>query len=339
MNPCFRFAMAGFIFPVCFTVCFGDRPEARCFVEPFFGRGTGSTLFRMESTIPVNGSDSVPDGVTGMIQSELEYPRDMFIAGLKWRMETGSEASRNVGLHLGVWTNVIDPAGNMMDTDWLGARSSSGSATTTSLYKFSYTESRPEARWIGAEAGVDFGAFNLLRKSVRFGVELHADYSSYRLYGIEGWQRLPQSPMYRVDTLADELVLTYRVLRLVPLLSADIRLADGPKATWNAVLTAGPAFAWDHDDHVLRRKESDAYAYGFEAGLRTEIELRVSARSSLVPAVRLAYFRTKGSMDQRFYGDDPFTEETDETGKTHLSVEDRIISFSGSLSMGYRYRF
>jgi hypothetical protein len=330
MNSFFRVAIAGLT-----AVAF---PEARTMLEPFFGRGSGSTLFRLEATVPITGqADSLPEGTQGLIQSELEFPMDMFIAGLRWRTEIGAENSRTTGLSFGVWMNVADPGSPMLDTDWLGFKMSSGGSTP--LYKFSYTESRAEARWFGAEGSVDFGSFRPFRTPVRYGLSVRAEHFAYRLFGIKGWQRMPGSPSVPVDALRKTLVLTYDLTRLVPLLSADMRLVEGRKATWKAVFSGGPAFAWDYDDHVLRFKESDAYAFGFEAGLLTEIEFRISQRASLVPTVRLAYLRTKGTMDQRFYADDPSTMDLDETGMTHPNVENRIISFAGSASLGYRYRF
>jgi hypothetical protein len=309
-------------------------------LEPFLGRGSGSTLFRLEAAVPItDGADSLPDGSQALIQSELEFPMDMFIAGLRWRTEIGAEASRTTGLGFGIWINVADPGSPMLDTDWLGVKAGSGGASSSPLYKFSYTESRAEARWVGAEGNVDFGSFRLFRTRVRYGLSVRAEYFAYRLFGIKGWQRIPGSPSVPVDALHKSLVLTYDLTRLVPLLSADLRLAEGRSATWKAVFSAGPAFAWDYDDHVLRNKESDAYAFGFEAGLLTEIEYRISERASLVPAVRLAYLRTKGTMDQRFYADDPATMDQDETGMTYPNVVNRIISFAGSASLGYRYRF
>jgi hypothetical protein len=52
----------------------------------------------------------------------------------------------------------------------------------------------------------------------------------------------------------------------------------------------------------------------------------------------LAYFRAKGEMDQRFYGDDPGTAD-DETGTTFDDVVTRIIGFGGAVTLGARFVF
>jgi hypothetical protein len=65
-------------------------PSARTSLEPFLRQGFGSTLFRMEQTFPLTGTaDSIPDNTRGLGQSELEYPLDAILAGLRYRYETG----------------------------------------------------------------------------------------------------------------------------------------------------------------------------------------------------------------------------------------------------------
>ena len=44
-------------------------------------------------------------------------------------------------------------------------------------------------------------------------------------------------------------------------------------------------------------------------------------------------------MDQRFYGDDPFTQDTDETGLKINNVVNRIIGFGGGFGLGLRFLF
>ena len=158
----------------------------------------------------------------------------------------------------------------------------------------------------------------------------------YRMFGVKGTQ-FPNGSAVQVDQFPGQLVLTYRLIRIVARLTADFLLAGNSAVTWNLVLSGAPAFAVDHDDHVLRKKESDTFAYGFEAGALTGLEFRLSDRASAVAALDVAYLRTKGDMEQYFYGDDPFT-SNDETGKRYKNVVDRIIALGGSLSVGVRYR-
>lgn len=314
---------------------------AQSSLEPFILRGHGSTLYRLELGFPLTGmADSVPENTEGMGQSELEYPLDLFAAGARYRHALKAAGSRSTGLSVAAWANVSQPDSKMKDTDWLGARASSGITTSSVLFKFSYTQSRAEIRWFGGEAGLDFGDYRLFDKPVRYGLSIRADRISYRLFGVEGWQRAPGNPSaILIDTLAGELVLTYGLTRVMPRLFADLTLVDGRRIGWKAVFTGAPAFAMDHDTHVLRRKESETSAFGLEAGVLTELRFPLSAQSALIASADLAYLRTKGSMDQHFYGDDPFTGERDETGMSVKDVETRIISLSGGFSLGIRYLF
>lgn len=315
-------------------------PFAQTTLEPYMLHGYGSTLFRFEFTEPVTPGDPnpPPDNTDRLAQSELEYPLDVFVAGLRFKHGFRMEGERSVGLILNAWTSISAPEGKMQDSDWFGIKSSSVGTTETSLFKFSYTQSRAELHWFGGEAGLDFGYFHLLDKPIRYGLLVHADWFSYRMFGAEGWQRLPDQPAQAVDFAPDSLVLTYKLVRIMPRLFADMTLIDHGAFAWNAALSAAPAFATDHDDHVLRKKQSDSFAAGFELGILTELHFRLSDHFGLSAAADLRYLRTKGELDQKFYGDDPGT-PNDETGLGFKNLVTRIIGFGGGLSLGAGYFF
>ncbi len=320
------------------AVCAVSISRAQNSVEPFLFRGFGSTLFRLELEVPLSGTgaDTLPDNVKRLGQSELEYPLDVFSVGLRYRHESVITEGRSVGVGLSAWINLSDPSSKMKDTDWMGSRATSGGGTATVLFKFSETESRAELRGYGGEAGLDIGSYTLFRKPVRYGLAVRAERFDYRMFGVKGTQFPDGSPV-QVDQFPGQLVLTYGLIRIVPRLTADFRLAGNDAVTWNLLISGAPAFAFDHDDHVLRKKESDTFASGFEAGALTGLEFRLSDRASAVAALDVAYLRTKGDMDQHFYGDDPFT-SNDETGTRYKNVVNRIIALGGSLSVGVRYR-
>lgn len=303
-------------------------------LEPFIGYGYGSTLYRLEMTFPLV-SDSVPNDVKGLGQSELEYPLDALLVGARYRYEAPGAAW---GLSAGLWANVIDPGGTMMDTDWAGARGSSGTTTSSVLYKFSFTESRAEMAWFGGEVGFDLGGSRLLGKPARYGFSVRADRLEFRMFGAKGWQKPFDGPRENVDFAPDSLVLTYGLTRIVPHLSAELLMGGSDAARFITTFTAGPAFAWDHDDHVLRGKYSDTFVWGYEVGTIAGFELRLSRFLALMIRGELAYSRAKGEMDQHFYADDPGTPD-DETGLEFNNVVTRIIGLGGSVSAGLRYGF
>jgi hypothetical protein len=168
---------------------------------------------------------------------------------------------------------------------------------------------------------------------------VRAERFSFDVFGVEGWKRFPDEEPVIIDTLPDQIVLTYALLRVMPRAFAELRLAQGGRSQWKAGFSAAPAFAFDHDDHILRKKDSRTFAYGFELGAASEWSYRVTSNADLVAKADLAYFRTKGEMDQHFYGDDPSTPDADETGQSLKDITTRIIGLGGSVSMGCRYFF
>lgn len=303
-------------------------------LEVFSGHGFGSTLYRLEITFPITGMDSIPGASSGLGQSELEYPLDAWLAGVRWM-----GGSQKVGWRASAWTNFSDPGNRMLDTDWFGSRNSQGSASASMLYKFSYTRSQAEMRWFGGEAGLDFGDFELLGKPMRYGLSLRAERIAFRMFGIEGWQRIPDEPRVNVGMSADSLVLTYSLVRARPRLTAEMLLAGGKGVSLRGTAAAGPYLAWDHDDHVLRNKESNAFAFGFEIGGGAGLEIRLSPDLALTLAAEMAYLRAKGEMEQRYYGDDPGSSGEDETGLERKGITNRIIGIGGGVDLGVRWLF
>ena len=331
----FAFVYTGFRPFALFAIALMAAAPARAAgtLEPFCGLGYGSTLYRLEMTFPLTAPDSVVLNGKGLGQSELEYPLDAMLVGFRYRQEFAG-----IGLRLGAWTNATAPIGKMQDSDWMGERSSSGLSTTSVLFKFSYTQSRAEMRWLGGEAGADIAGGMFLGKPLRYGLSVRAEHLNYRLFGAEGWHRMPGEAQQDVAFASDTLVLTYRLTRVMPRLFSELRLAESSAILFTVGLSAGPAFAWDHDDHVLRHKYSDTYAFGFEAGGTAGMELRVSPHMALAAGLELAYFRSKGKMDQFFYGDDPGSDE-DETGTGYKGIVTRIIGLGGGATLGARYLF
>jgi len=314
--------------------------RAETSLEPIFGRGYGSTLYRLEMTFPLtNAGDSLPENTKGLGQSELEYPLDALVAGARYRQTFQAGDGRSIGLRLAGWTNVSEPDGRMQDSDWFGARASTGVTTSSVLFKFSYTRSRAELRWLGGEAGVDIGDYSLLGRPVRYGLLVRAERMDYRLYGADGWNRAPgETTSENVSFSDSNLVLRYGLTRVQPRLTAEMRFARSTRTEFKIALSAAPAMAWDHDDHVIRKKESDTFAFGYEIGAGAEWDIRITDHFLITLVGDAAYFRAKGEMNQRFYGDDPGTAQN-ETGTTIDNVVTRIIGLGGGLTFGTRFLF
>ncbi len=313
---------------------------AQTTVEPILTTNYGSTLFRMEMNFPTTGIDSGLPANSGLIgRSELEYPLDVFLTGLRLRREFQAGENMTLGGTLAAWTNLSQPESKMMDSDWFGIQSSSGTTTSTVLFKFSYTESRAELRWFGGEAGIDMGRYSLFGKAVRYGLAVRYDRFTLKMFGVQGWQRQPGDSSILVDDYQDQLVLTYALTRIVPRLFSEVQLEGNGRVSWKATFSGSPAsMAFDHDDHVLRKKMADTFAFGFGLGASTEVCFHLARHVDLSTTADLFYLRTKGNMDQYYYGDDPFT-SVDETGLRYDNVENRIIGLAGGLSLGMRCLF
>ena len=314
--------------------------EAETSIGPVLTRGYGTTLFRIKMVIPTTGSEPLPDNTDLVGQSELEYPLDVQLVGFRLRQEFQNGRGKAVGLSFSAWTNYTDPNNSMVDSDWFGSKVQSGTATSTVLFKFSRTESETKLKWHGGEAGMDLGRYTLLGNPVSYGASLRVDAFSMDMLGVRGWQRAPDQPPITLDTLSGQLVLTYALIRVIPRIYADMVLFERKWVTWNSLLSLSPAtMAWDHDDHVLRRKSSDTFAFGFELGYSLGFAFHLNSRMDLAIASDLYWSWTRGKMDQRFYGDDPFTDSEDETGLRIDDVDNRIIGLAGGISLGLNFFF
>jgi hypothetical protein len=339
-KPNFQGTLMNLCRAACELLCMATLSVAGNSLEPFLQKGFGSTLYRLEMAFPLTGTlDTIPDNTTGLGQSELEYPLDPWLAGIRYRHETASTGEPTLGFGLSCWTNISQPGDKMKDSDWFGARTSSGTTTATALFKYSQTQSRAEVAWYGAEMGADIGDFTLFSKPVRYGLNIRAERLDFLLYGVEGWQRKPSELPILIDDLANTRVLTYGLTRIMPRFFTDLRLSEGRKIAVNTRLSVAPTLAFDRDDHLLRRKVSETFAFGFEVAAAAEIRYQLSSRYWAVASSEVAYFRNKGKMDQHFYGDDPFTDDTNETGLEYNNIVTRIISLSGNFSAGIGYLF
>lgn len=294
-------------------------------LEPTFSRGYGSTLFRMQATVDRNGSQEL------FIRSELEFPLDVFLAGLKARQEYGSRDRFLAGISFSAFRNFSDPDDPMLDSDWLGTRTSGG---TDNLFKFSYTESESKLLWYGGEAGFDVGWRGLWRNRLRFGLSVRFDRFELEMFGAEGWQQEPGNARQAISAYRDSLVLTYALTRLVPRWQAEMEAARWRGGWWKVKVSLSPvAMAWDRDDHVLRNKRMHTFAQGIEVGGATSLRMPLSRRLYLSAAADLYWFQTRGDMEQYWYADDPFSPD-DEAGLRVGGIDNTLMGLSGTFALG-----
>jgi len=340
-----RLALKDFFREMLFCILFaiGINPNSlwgKTTIEPFVARGFGSTLFRFQLSDPITGDfDSLFSNASVLGQSELEYPIDVFNIGLKLKVDFAmGEKTRQ--FFLGGRVNVTQPILKMEDSDWVGMKFEDDGANISVLSKYSYTQSDTKMIWIGAEIGLGLGYFNLWNRKTDYGILLMVDYFSFEMFGLTGWQRpYFDQPSINVASHNNQLVLTYRLIYFNPEMFFNMVLKTKPKYYWNLMLAVSPAtLAFDHDDHVLRNKNMDTFAYGFSLSTGTSINIRMTNRYEWVMGGDLKYIRIKGKMDQFFYGDDPGTSDN-ETGIEIRGIDNLISSFTQQVYFKNRFEF
>ena len=305
-------------------------------IEPILSHSFGSTWFRMQVTEPIANPEENFDFTQAVGESELEYPLDVITGGVKIGKTFNAESKHPTNIKVYLWRNLNDPKEKMQDSDWFGAKNSN----VTSLYKFSYTQSTSDIDWAGGELQIESEKHILLRKKAAFGIKLSADYSYHRMYGVKGWQKLPDIERVEFDDYQNQLVLTYKLLHIEPSIYTTLTLKQKSNFRWQASLALSPiVLAKDKDDHVLRNKNSETTAYGYGLSLNNQAEYIINKQTLLKAAFEIHYFRTEGKMNQRFYGDDPFSTDNDETGLEFKGINNVISMFTQQVSLSLEHTF
>ena len=303
-------------------------------IEPFIAHEFGSTWYRLQVTEQTEEINEL--GFTESVgQSELEYPLDVMLFGIRLLKAGQFESGKAYRFFMRGWFNVTDPNSKMKDSDWFGVRDGS----LTSLYKFSYTESRSELIWLGGETGIEVSNYSLFGHSVSYGFKIESDASYHKMFGVKGWQELPGTERIEFDELRNKVVLTYKLFYFEPSVYINVKLLKTQMLNWSVLFSFSPlTIAYDIDNHVLRNKKAETTAFGIGLGIVSELSYKVAKNAFLIGEYRLRYIRTEGKMDQKFYGDDP-SFEGDETGLEINNIDNIIALFTNQISLGLRWYF
>ena len=323
----FLFTLPGVLFA-------SESIAADYFVEPFVAHKYGSVKYHID--IPQTVSISSNSQITQIVAaSELEYPLDVSIAGLKASVIFPFALNRELTIFANTWKNLDNPGGKMQDTDWLL------NSAQTNLEKTSYTQSTSRLQWSGVDAGLELNGFSLLEKPVSYGFALDYDYSYHNMYGITGWQKSqPGAPPLPIDTLHNTLVLTYQLWNVESSLYGKLRMYQAEKISWDLMLSVSPlVVTQDKDDHVLRYKNAQTTALGYGAGAVTTLEYHFTKNFLLNAQLSVRYFRTQGKMTQYYYKDDPSTPKINENGLSIGDVSNVITLFTQQVLLSVRWYF
>jgi hypothetical protein len=295
---------------------------------------TGDTRYLMEE--PAAG-----------VSSELIFPLNTLLTGASLRGES-SGGRRGWAVEASVAVSILAPFGKMEDWDWW-------MFPGTPKVPFSFTESEATMFWITASASwqpvLAAGGWGRLNAVV--GSRFHYVYQE--INGFNGWfwdditsvgdddpspPNVPDGRPELYSQYGEGIVLTYRVLYLVPTAGMGVTLT--PVSGVFLRLEAGLAMPYvsDEDDHVLRYKLSTASGLGFGgyASLLARYTWR-NPQSRLRPYLQVAgsAFAAKASTQQtQTY----YTGATEAPPGTSFSGIDHQIStrqFGGVLTFGFEF--
>jgi len=264
-------------------------------------------------------------------ESRLEFPLDVWMGGgnVSIRGE-GWEPAWSLGC--AVRRNLSHPHDPMTDRDWLTE------LPTDTRWLYSSTESGAELTAWFVEA--DLRARLLHRGPAVLAGRLGYRYTrlSYDIRGLDGWLNEGTGPRPYPHVDDEVQVLTYRVSHHLPLvgMAIEVRSAHGLEAEVGARFSPH-AYANDLDDHVLRFKTAESTCTG--TAYIFDLRAHVPLPSSRVPAGMFVELRaewgrvdTDGDQSQRWYGDDPVSEEND-TGGSISGIDSRIEAEMASVSL------
>jgi hypothetical protein len=226
------------------------------------------------------------------IRSRLEFPLDLTLLGLEVEWQPGVAEPSGWSLTGGVHTNVSDPSSRMTDEDWVGSR------------QLAHTESDGDLRLVLVTAGTEYRLRESDRSSVSLLLDMEYERIEQHLVGFEGWQgSLFSDTQYPVSGTAP--VVNYAVNYASAQAGADFTYMFRSYYQVSARATAGPAYAWDYDDHLLRGRLAEGSGWGVAVNSRLGIEMLPGflnadwLTASLMGGV--SFRHVEGEADQRWY--------------------------------------
>lgn len=311
------------IFVFCTAFTFGVSAQDRVTLEiaPAGGMNFGNTEYEMDLRY-------IDEGTLYRTRSLLEFPLGTSFLGLKATLTGFQGGEVDWKLDAMILSNMSDPSGKMYDHDW-------GAEGSEPLTKFSYTESNSELKSLVLEAS---GSKNIHNGAIDIWFQLGFDYHhyDYEIIDFEGWQLVDGTPYY-FDGQATGIL--YVIDYYFP--HAAVQFERGrPGGDWRAFLGTGvgAVFFSDEDDHVLRNKKATTSGTGI--GLKADFSFRrylgnsYHAKRPYIEVIAgLRYFNASGDQTQTWYGDDPASDDYDDTGDSVSGIPHDVRSLAGRIGL------
>ncbi|MBN1419260.1 MAG: hypothetical protein JXP34_10815 [Planctomycetes bacterium] len=186
-----------------------------------------------------------------------------------------------------VWTNADKRAGTLTDRDYLGGFGCPDLHSRSDL----------DVRIWGGRAGVDFAIPTGCPLEIWLGPEVAFE----RTFFAADKTRYSPNPCLKVAAFIPERALEYERNRID--VGAATRLELPIVAGFSASLTVrwGSVILWDHDDHLLRYKESRAWAWGSRGGVEVGFAFSPAPWVAIRGMGGVNGYFAWGKQDQEFY--------------------------------------
>jgi hypothetical protein len=266
----------------------------------------------------------IPTGVPRGGSSELIFPLNTLVEGLRFHYVPASQERLRWALEVSFHTNLIDTYGLMQDYDWW-------MYPGIPKVPFNYTESPAAMRWYLAAAEAQFNLSSGEWGKVALAFGYRFQFINQRITSGNGWSldtNLDGTLEPRTPDQFNVYALDYRIFYNT--VTAGMNLILNPASPVSITAEAGFAlpYVYDRDNHILRHKLSTAsgIGYGGIAGLEARYTWS-PASSRLRPFVALSssglWLFANTLQTQYWYGDDPFT-PWDDTGNWISGIDHRI---------------
>jgi hypothetical protein len=308
-------------------------------LEPSLSYNIGYTEYIMNIT----GDMPTDSGVYPyVLRSKLEFPLDALTAGITAGMHSVSDTLFAWSVQASFRVNVEDPGGVMKDHDWETVRRLINGDTVYywgQEEKWSYTESKADMKLRQFNVEGCFRIFYTPRLSLDFWGGFRYQRIEQDIVGYEGWGLWrDSSEAVVVRQYGTVPALYYRVTYTSPHIGLRSNLHLDRRlrlAVWAAF---APVWVSDLDDHLLRKKEATADITGSGFILGSQLRIQPVDYPGFSPLVSLhgdlVFLRASGNQTQRWYGDDPFTPDINDTGKSFSGIPHEINTLQ--LSIGVR---
>ncbi len=304
-------------------------------IAPELGVMGGTTEYELD--IQLNVADSATGTpVKWRLTSLLEYPLDITFAGISGEIRPYDNPTA-WSLQLKYLTNINDPGGKMIDTDW------EEYSIDFPYTKWSETNSDTKIDMTVLDA--EFRFLVAQKKNYDISVFAGGKYQKvyYDIVGLDGWQR-PKDDVtntygdpFNFSVYQNEIVGTYeiKVKQFKVGFLSDFYLSDN--FTSQIKLGFTPLSFDNIDDHVLRFKLSTASGNGtgYLAGFNMRYKF---AKSFIQISTSYNKYSANGAQMQSWYGNDPSSPD-DDTGKSIEGIPHTIRSTQYSLSIQVGFEF